>query len=494
MDEVLKSYMAYRTKINAYNYIDYLVSWDSETEAPKECFKERSLYLGVLSEERYKIQVSDEFNAIVDELSKRNDLDADLAYEVSKMKEDIEKVKKIPMDEYVAYQVLLAESQNIWAQAKEADDFNMFAPTLEKIIEFNKKLCKYWETDELKGYDVLLNEYEKNMTTKEYDVFFNCLKEKLVPFVKIVSSKKLEYSNALKGKFDIDKQKEFVKYLMDVLCFDKNRGLVKESVHPFTSGYGTNDVRFTVHYYEDLLISSIFSAIHELGHSIYEQQGNPKYNDTFLSGGVSMAMHESQSRFFENIIGRSKEFWSIHYNKLKDIFKEELADVSLDDFYLHINEVALQFIRTEADELTYPLHIMLRYDLEKMMIDGDLKVNDLPDKWNELTKQYLGLDVLNYSLGILQDVHWSGGSIGYFPTYALGSAYASQIFAHMQKDFDVLNNLETTQKINEWLKEKIHIYSSSMESKDIFENAVGKFDPNYYIDYLIEKYSKVYNI
>ena len=301
---------------------------------------------------------------------------------------------------------------------------------------FNKKYVKYLETKELKGYDVLLDIYEEGMTKEKYDKFFSLLKAEIVPLVhKINSLKPLEVS--FKDKlFDINKQKEFANYLMDVMCFDKSRGLMKESEHPFTSGYGTTDVRITNHYYEDLLISSIFSCIHELGHATYEQQSNPDLDSTLLGGGASMAMHESQSRFYENIVGRSYEFWVRHYPKLKSIFSEELKDVTLDEFYKYINNVECSLIRTEADELTYPLHIMVRYEIEKLIIESDVDVCELPSIWNKLYKEYLGIDVPSDKEGILQDVHWAGGSFGYFPTYALGSAYGAQMLDAMKKDLD----------------------------------------------------------
>ena len=284
---------------------------------------------------------------------------------------------------------------------------------------------------------------------------------------------------------------------MDVMCFDKSRGLIKESEHPFTSGYGTSDVRITTHYYEDLLISSIFSCIHELGHATYEQQCNPKLDETLVGGGASMAMHESQSRFYENIVGRSYEFWERHYPKLQSIFKEELKDVSLEDFYKHVNNVECSLIRTEADELTYPLHIMIRYEIEKMLLSDQIKVKDLPTVWNKMVKDYLGIDVPNDTLGVLQDVHWSGGSFGYFPTYAYGSAMSAQLYNAMSKDFNIDEALKegTTEKINNWLKENVHQFGGSLLPNDILLKATNEaFNPNYYVNYLKEKYTKIYNI
>lgn len=499
MQNNIKKYEEYRLKIKAYGYAMWMIAWDSATEAPKGCFEERGKHLGVLSEELYKLQTSEECFSLVNKLFECKDkLDSVLAHEITKVKEEIEKTRKIPMNEYTEFQVLLSNSQNIWADAKNSNDFELFRPCLEKVVATSKKINKYLETDNLKGYNVYLDQFEKGYTTKEYDKFFDLLKKELVPFIKEVTSKKLVYNNSFESKlYPVDGQKRFCKYIEEVMCYDTDRGLMKESEHPFTSGVSSRDVRVTNHYYEDLLISSVFSAIHELGHATYEQQVNPEYDDTFSTGGASMAMHESQSRFYENIIGRSKEFWTLHFNKLKEEFSEQLKDTTLDDFVMAINKVEKSLIRTEADELTYPIHIMIRYDIEKMLFNDEVEVKDLPKLWNKMYKDYLDVDVPDDRQGILQDMHWSDASFGYFPTYALGSAYASQIYNSMKKDIDIKKSLSsgTTKEINEWLKDKIHKYGATKYPKEILKLATGEeFDPMYYVNYLKDKYSKIYNI
>jgi carboxypeptidase Taq len=475
-----------------------MISWDTETEAPEGALPFRSEQVGVLTEESYKMSTSSEYVKTVSALyEKREELTPWLNREIGLVKKDIDQQLKIPMNEYVDYQVLLSQTQNIWAKAKRANDFDLFRPYLEKIVGYERKIIKYLETDEVKGYDVLLDMYEEGMKATEYDQFFNTLRKDLVPFVlKVINSKQKDYAFS-KQKYPVAQQKKFVDYLIDVMKFDRNRGLTKESEHPFTSGICSTDVRYTDHYYEDNFTSSIFSAIHEMGHAIYEQQCDPKLDSTMLYGGVSMAVHESQSRFFENIIGRSYDFWKVHFPKLKEIFPDQLKDVSLDDFYHYINKSFASLIRTEADELTYPLHIMLRYEIEKGLMDGSIEVKDLPKIWNKKMNEYLGITPETNKEGVLQDVHWSGGMIGYFPTYALGSAYSAQIYHAMQKDLDITKILlgGTTKEINEWLKEKIHHYGRSVYPKDVVKMATGEdFKPEYYVRYLTEKYSKIYNI
>ena len=284
---------------------------------------------------------------------------------------------------------------------------------------------------------------------------------------------------------------------MDVMNFDKTKGLMKESEHPFTSGFGTTDVRITNHYYEDLLTSSIFSVIHETGHGLYEQNCNPELDETLLGGGASMAMHESQSRFYENIIGRKYSFWETHYPVLQELFKDELKDTTLDDFYHNVNKVVCSLIRTEADELTYSLHIMIRYELEKGLISGTISVDELPQKWNEMYENYLGITPPNDSLGVLQDIHWAGGSFGYFPTYALGSAYAAQLYNAMKKEINVdeIIKSKNLKEINEWLKKHVHYYGKTLSSKEIIiKSTKEEFNPKYYIEYLKEKYMSIYNL
>lgn len=498
MTEALTIYQSSKKKINALSYALYLISWDSETEAPVGCFEERANQVGTLVSMMLDISHDEKYVESVKTLfNQRESIDDDLKLEIEKVYDALIKELKIPTNELVEYEILLSKANQVWCDAKLTNDFNKFYPVLQKIIDWQKKYIKYLENDKIKGYDVLLNDYEKGFTQKEYDTFFVALKEKIVPFVKKITEQQQIDDKFLQQKYDIDKQKIFANYLMNVMCFDQKYGLTKESEHPFTSGYGTTDVRVTCHYYEDLMISSIFSMIHELGHATYERGCNPKYDNTALSGGTTMAMHESQSRFYENIVGRSESFWKKHFDKLKSVFPDQLQDVTYYDFYKAVNKVERSLIRTEADELTYSLHIMVRYEIEKKLFEEDLNPKELPTIWNKLYKEYLGIDVPNDTLGVLQDVHWASGSFGYFPTYALGSAYSAQLYHQMQKEIDVEkafseNNLST---VNEWLKEKVHKYAGSKTPAEILMLATGeKFNPNYYIDYLVQKYSKIYNI
>ena len=491
----LKHYLETRKKLKAYEYVMWLMSWDAETEAPKKALEYRSKQLEVMAGEVYSIQSDKQYVQAIESLHEQLDtLDKDLQTEIKKEFRELRFIKKVPKEAYIAYQVLISKSVPLWAEAKHKNDFKLFAPTLKEIVDYQRNLVKYLEEEHLKGYDLLLDMYEEGFTHKEYDFFFDTLKKELVDFVKeVTKDPKPLHPKLANGPFDKDKQKVFSEYLLDVFFYDRERGLLKTSEHPFTSGVTSVDTRITTRYLEDNLASSIFSTIHEMGHGLYEMQNDPKYDDTYLHGGTSLGIHESQSRMYENMIGRSKAFWQLHYKKLQEVFAPQLDDVTLDDFMDYMNHSARTLIRVEADELTYALHIMVRYDIEKRLISGDIEVEDLPQIWNDTYEAYLGIRSSTDTEGVLQDIHWSGGSFGYFPTYALGSAYGAQIYDAMANEIDVeaaisKNNI---QAINDWTKEHIHQYAQSKTPKEIMLIATKKpFDPMHYVNYLKGKYAK----
>ncbi len=492
-----KTFKDFQKKINAYSYALWLMSWDSQTETPRGAQNYLNQQRAILAEEVYNLTMDEKRIEAIDKLYE-TDLENPLKREIELEHQNLNKIKKIPKDVYLSYRVLLSNAGLIYKEAKEKSDFSLFEKTLDEIILYNKKLIKYLETDELKGYNVLLNDYHEGMKMEDYDKFFNLIKEKLVPFIAEVEKAKFTYPKVLKeGKFDIKKQREFNEYLLGAIKYDLNHGLLKESIHPFTSGVTSCDVRITTKYSEDDLSSAIFSTIHEMGHGIYEQQTNPLYSGTTLERIRSLGMHESQSRLYENMIGRSYGFWKNHYPKLQETFNEELKDVAVDDFYKYINEVNKSFIRVEADELTYSIHVMIRYEVEKAIFKDNLTAKEVKKLWNKLYKENLGLDVTEDKLGVLQDIHWSGGSFGYFPTYSLGSAIAAQFYETMKKELDIEKLIEedNIEKINLWLKENIHQHGAFKIPNEIIKDVTKEeFDPNYYIDYLITKYKKIYNI
>ena len=494
MKQELEYYLAQRKKIIALHYVNFVIDWDMQTDAAENSILANSQQSAVLSEMSYSLTTDAEYERSVGVLYEhRDELDETLRHEIEVVYRDIANTKKIPIEEYVAYSELTSQAYPMYVRAKNENNFELFRPYLEKIVEFCRKQTVWLATDKLKGYDVLLDMYEPHYNQAKYDKFFKVLRKKLVPFVRRKTKKPVKVPKWAEQLFDVNKQRVFCEYIRDVMCFDKSRGIMKESEHPFTTGFGTDDVRITTHYYENHLEYAIFSAIHEGGHAIYEQQCDPSLNGTFCTGGASLGLHESQSRFYENIIGRSRAFWEVHFPKLQEIFAPKLNKVTVDQFVKYINATQASFVRTEADELTYPLHIMLRYEIEQKVIAGELEVKDLPKYWNEKFTEYFGITPPTDTLGVLQDVHWAYGNFGYFPTYALGSAIAAQLYHYMNKDFDVEASLSdgTTKRINEWLREHIHKYGASKYPDEILRLATGEdFNPDYYVDYLIKKYSK----
>ena len=493
---LFEQFKAIQKKQKAFALVLNIAGWDSNTEAPKACFPYRAEMLSIISGEQFALTTSETYQHVINGLIETLDtLDTMQQKEVLKAKKSMDKIIKIPRSEYIAYVKLINLSQKAWEEAKAQSDFTLFKPYLEKIIAAQKQMIVYRDTGKA-PYDVLLDDFEEGMNMALYDAFFETIKNELVPFVKQVLKKKPLRNDAfIHTHFPKAKQKEFVEYLMGVFNYDFDRGGLKESVHPFTWNTHSKDVRFTVRYLENFVFSSIFAAIHELGHALYEMQIDEVFDMTNLNSGTSMGMHESQSRFYENIVGRSYAFWQVHYPKLQRIFKEQLDNVSLDDFYQGINKVEESMIRVEADELTYPLHILIRYELEREIFEGNVDLDQLPELWHEKMKKYLNVTPANNAEGVLQDVHWSGGAFGYFPTYALGSAYAAQIYYTMihEIDFEKMILEGNIEAINNWLKDKIHCFGSSKKPLEILESVTKEpFNPKYYLRYLKEKYTQLY--
>lgn len=496
MDNQIKKYLEYRKKIIAFRYIDWLINWDQKTQAPPKSASFRSEQVEVLSKMYFELRRNDDFLATIDYLIDNIDKieDQDLRKDVKAINKELRIIRNVPIDEYIEYQVLLAKSTKVWQEARELNDFDHFVPILEKLVDYNINITKYLETDTLKGYDVLLDIYEAESDQEQYDEFFDYLKEELVPFVMEITKGRREQFNRklVSREYPIDDQKRFSRHLINAFYYDLDRGGIRDTIHSFTAGISTDDIRITSSYEEKNFTKSIFSVMHELGHAIYDQNNDPKYNGTFLFGSPSFGIQEAQARMYENMIGRSYAFWSKNYPALVEIFPKQLSGISVVEFYKSINQVKRSRIRTESDELTYSLHIMVRYEIEKELFSKKLKVRDIPRRWRTLMAQYVGIRPANDLEGPLQDIHWAIGNFGYFPVYALGSAYAAQIYQAMNKDINVESAIENDHiyLINDWLKDKINKYGASKSSKELLFNATKeKFNPKYYIEYLKNKFS-----
>ena len=481
----------------AYNHALGVLRLDSTTAAPSDTWEGRGKTMEIMSEITYKLSTDPENGELLSYLEAHlEELDDQTKREVEVLHKGFEQTRKVPAEEYVAYSVLLNDAEAVWAKAKNENDFDTFAPYLEKIMDYNRKFAGYYNAD-MKPYDALLNEYEEGLNMETLDVFFAQLRSAIVPLIAKIREVPQIDDSFLYKHYPVEIQRKFSDYLMEVLGMDRTHCGIAEAEHPYTTNINNKDVRITTHYYEDNLVSSMFSVIHEGGHGLYELGADEKYNFTALSGGVSMGIHESQSRFYENIIGRSRAFVHAIFPKVKELFPEQLADVDEEMFYRAINKAEPSLIRTEADELTYALHIMVRYEIEKQIMASELAVADVPEAWNRLYKEYLGVDVPNNAQGCLQDTHWSGGLVGYFPSYALGSAYGPQMLKVMESQIgDIWADVAAgdLSKVTGWLKENIHCHASFKKPGALFEEVCGKFDATHYTDYLTKKYTELYNL
>ena len=482
---------------SAYGHAMGVLSLDAATAAPLGSAEGRGKTMALLSKVIYEMAASSDTRELLEYLTKHTDeLDDTHRRQVEIRKKGCEQLVRIPQEEYIAYNVLVNKAEGIWRVAKQQNDFASFAPVLEEIVAFNRKFAGYYDPEKL-PYDALLNEFEEGLTMETLDGFFAKLREVIVPLVHAISQKEQPDTSFLNQSYPIEGQKQLAKYLMDTIGLDPDKCTLAESEHPFTCGFNNADVRITTHYHEFHPTFAVFSTIHEGGHALYELGVEDAYNQTCLTGGASMGIHESQSRFYENIIGRSQEFIQLIFPKMQEIFPQQLANVTAYDLYRAVNRAEPSLIRTESDELTYAMHIMIRYEIEKQLIGGTLEVKDVPTAWNELYKEYLGIDVPNDTMGCLQDSHWSGGMIGYFPSYALGSAYGAQMKHVMESELGPIAPYIAKGEIGTitaWLREHIHRFGNFKKPAAIFEDACGKFDPKFFADYLTEKYSRIYGL
>lgn len=471
-----------------------LFEWDNETLAPKEAGPLTARVIGTLSEEYMEILTCGEVKKLLARCAKEEGLTGREKAIVHELREENEKLAVIPPKEYGDFARLKAEAASVWAKAKANSDFSAFAPMLRKIVDYSKKFASYRAKKGQKLYDVLLDEYEKGFDMETLDQFFGELKEHLVPLLKEVTEKSESVrDDFLTGDFPDEAQDRAARFLAEYVGFDFERGVYALSAHPFTTNLHNHDVRITSHYGKRA-DSSLFSVIHEAGHGLYEMGIRDDLTLTPVGQGASMGMHESQSRFFENILGRSQAFWEPVYGNMQEIFPQ-FKDVSLEQFVRAVNKVKPGLIRTEADELSYCLHVLVRYEIEKMLIEEDLDVEKLPQIWNDKYEEYLGVRPANDAGGVLQDIHWSQGSIGYFPSYALGSAIGAQIYCHMKKfmDVDALLREGRISVIREYLRDHIHQYGKMKTTRELLMDATGEdFNARYYVRYLEEKYRNLF--
>ncbi|MBL8968599.1 MAG: carboxypeptidase M32, partial [Spirochaetaceae bacterium] len=480
-------------------HIGSVLGWDQETYMPPKAIEERAEQLALLEGLAHEKLADPAIGRLLEALGSTPERplgDESLAAEerayLRAMRRAYDQATKLPADLVTELARSVSLAQSAWADARARNDFAAFAPHLEKVLELNKRKAACLGPGK-KPYDVLLDLYEPGSTEESIAAVFGALRKDLVALLGKISSRPQVDDSFLSRKVEAPRQAAMSEWLMDLLAYDRGRGRLDTTAHPFTTTLGSDDVRITTRYVEDYFPSSVFSTIHEAGHALYELgvAPSPAFRRTRLSEACSMAVHESQSRLWENTIGRSLGFWKKNYAKLQELAGPALAGVPLEAFCRSVNKVEPSLIRTEADEVTYGLHVILRFELEAELVAGRLAVKDLPAAWNAKAKELLGLVPPDDARGCLQDIHWSIGAIGYFPSYALGNLYAAQFWAKLKKD---LPGVEASVEggdvsgVLAWLRENIHRPGAAWLPGELVERVTGeKLDARYFVAYLEEK-------
>lgn len=481
-----------------------LLSWDQETYMPEAAINDRSQQLSLLSSIVHERETSEEIGALLARLGadERNPTGGDSVPEgerafVREFYRDYRMETKLPADFVRRMSEASSKGQSIWAGARADNDFSKFRDHLAKIIDLNKEKAEYLGYNG-HPYDALLDTFEPWMTTSEVEGVFEGLQASLVPLVEQIQAAGQVDDSFLHREIPVEHQEAFGREVIQAMGWDFARGRLDVSVHPFTIDISPNDVRLTTRYQKNFLNSGIFGSMHEAGHGLYEIGSDPELHGTRLAGGTSLGIHESQSRTWENVVGRSRAFWSHYLPKLRSHVGGVLDDIELDQFYRGINKVQPSLIRVEADEVTYSLHIILRFRLEKALIEGNLTVDELPEAWRELSGELIGVKPETEAEGVLQDIHWSMGAFGYFPTYALGNLYGAQFWNALCVDIpDVYDKIASGQltPILDWLRRNIHGFGRSKSAGELIKEITGApLSATAFNNYLREKYSEVYSL
>ncbi len=496
-NEIIKKVLEKYKVIWSLHYLNGLAGWDARIYMPKKGIIARGKAHAQASKLIQQFFLDKEFVYLINKASEEKNLNVYEKGVLRILRKDLDQYQKLPIKFTEKCAEITNKAQSIWENAKNNDDFKSFAPILGKII----KMCQ--EKSEIIGYkshpyDVHIDDFEHGMTTHDVDMYFDSIKGSLIKMLAYINkSKKYIPKHILSSEiYSKHEMNNLNNSVLDYLGADRDRFRMDISSHPFTQGFGPNDVRITTWYHDKDFASSLTATIHEFGHSLYELESIADFEFTPLSGGNSLSIHESLSRFWENIVARSYGFAKFIH---KDLIKlgENYKKYSTSDIYKYLNIVSPGLIRVDADEITYHFHILIRFELEKDLIKGKLKVKDLPDAWNALYKKYLGIKPLNYKDGVLQDIHWSAGLIGYFPTYSIGTVLSSIWMNLIEKDIGSINKLVESKsginKLRNWLQNNIHKYGSSYDFKDMVKKvSKNSFNTTSWKKYLKKKYSTIY--
>ena len=497
-EERIRALFSRLDEIEAYGRCLGKMQFDMECCAPPEGLEQAGEDMALIGKRVYALTHDKEYAALLTALHADAEGLTDLQKNaVERLYEDYAKEKNITAD--FSYEMDLAGNKAYadWLRAKKAQDFSLFRDSFAALIENARKAVSLRDERKATVYDTLLDDFEKGGSIAQLDTFFAALKARVLPLIKRIADEgKPVRTDFMTRKVEIPLQEKFSRYLLNLEGLRESATVLMTTEHPFTDHYGSKDVRVTTHYYEENFISNIFSTLHEGGHALFMQNEPAAHYENHTADRMSCAMHECISRFYENIIGRSEEMIAAISPALRELTGDAFADVTDRELYEAVNVARPGLIRMEADELTYCVHIMIRYELEKAFVNGEITVDDIPALWNAKYKEYLGLDVPNDEEGCLQDVHWTG-AYGYFPSYALGSAYGAQILRTMKKDFDVFAAVKAGEltKIRDWLTQRV-FNIASLKTPDEWIRAITgeQLNVNYFLDYLEEKFTKLYEL
>jgi carboxypeptidase Taq len=475
----------------------FLLAWDQRTMMPPSGGAVRAEQLATLSRLAHDLFTSDDVGRLLENLKAYEEslsYESDEASLIRVARRDYDRESRVPGDLRSDLTRASSSGYEAWVAAKARSDYAGFRPYLERNVELRRRYAECFDADE--PYDALLEDYEPGMKAAEVREVFDVLKPELIGLVRTVAEHEAEVdSSFLKGSFPADRQRELSLAVLERLGFDHKSWRLDTTEHPFASSISTGDVRLTTRFKEGDVSDALFSTMHEFGHGVYEHNVDPALERTLLCRGASMSLHESQSRMWENLVGRSRPFWRFFYPTFQSIFPE-FGDVDEDAFYRAVNKVEPSLLRVEADEVTYSLHIILRFELEQELLSGELDLRELPEAWNSRMEEYLGVQVPDDARGVLQDTHWSAGSLGYFPTYALGNVVSLQIWeqalAAMPDLYDQIERGEFGQ-LREWLRDQLYRYGRKLKPMELLERITGEgLDPAPYLRYLTGKVGEVY--
>jgi len=500
MSEKLEKLKTLLAEVADLNNMAALLEWDQQVYMPPGGAEARGHQQATIQGIAHVKFTSDEIGTLLSDLEKEYegaDSDLDNVRLLKLTRHNYDKAARVPAEFVAEFAKVVTTAYESWVEARSKSDFSIFRPHLEKVVELKKRYVSFFPPAD-HPYDVLLDEYERGMKTADVKAIFEALRPQQVELIQAVAARPQIDDSFLFLEYDPQKQWDFGVEIVSKFGYDWERGRQDKAPHPFTTNFSINDVRITTRFELDRPTELLFSSMHEAGHALYELGSNQAYERTPLAGGASLAVHESQSRLWENLVGRSLPFWEHFYPQYQQVFPSILGDVDLESFYKAINKVQPSLIRVNADEATYNLHIMLRLELEIAMIEDTVQIKDLPDIWNAKMEEYLGILPPDDSKGVLQDIHWSNGYLGYFSTYALGNLISAQLWEKITADIPDLSDGFRKGEFGallEWLREKIHVHGSKYEPQELVQRVTGsKIDSAPYVRYLKQKYSDIYKL